>query len=395
MDQFQDIRPYNDAEVRPVLDGLLRNEEFIRSIAGFSFPRLIRWLPRFMCWATRQRLTAQLRHVNSVKTMQGVIADYMDQMIEKTTSQLTHSGLENLSHDKSYLFISNHRDIAMDPAFVNYMLYHAGFDTVYIAIGDNLLKRPFVNDLMRLNKSFIVKRALKGRELLKSSKQLSEYVHHCIENQHNVWIAQREGRAKDGIDRTDTALLKMLAMARREVGFKEALNALHIVPVAISYEFDPCDVLKADELYQKSELGTYQKDEKSDINSIVNGMIGYKGRVHVAFGTEINFASDDADMAAIQIDQQILDSYLLQTTNYLAWEKLRAESPADLPHVSIEEVAVSATDAQSRLRFEQQLQAVPPHIRPYLLRMYANPVLSCFSRSGSDSESLTQSAVST
>jgi 1-acyl-sn-glycerol-3-phosphate acyltransferase len=395
MDQFQDIRPYNDAEVRPVLDGLLRNEEFIRSIAGFSFPRLIRWLPRFMCWATRQRLTAQLRHVNSVKTMQGVIADYMDQMIEKTTSQLTHSGLENLSHDKSYLFISNHRDIAMDPAFVNYMLYHAGFDTVYIAIGDNLLKRPFVNDLMRLNKSFIVKRALKGRELLKSSKQLSEYVHHCIENQHNVWIAQREGRAKDGIDRTDTALLKMLAMARREVGFKEALNALHIVPVAISYEFDPCDVLKADELYQKSELGTYQKDEKSDINSIVNGMIGYKGRVHVAFGTEINFESDDADMAAIQIDQQILDSYLLQTTNYLAWEKLRAESPADLPHVSIEEVAVSATDAQSRLRFEQQLQAVPPHIRPYLLRMYANPVLSCFSRSGSDSESLTQSAVST
>lgn len=392
MDQFQDIRPYNDAEVRPVLDGLLRNEEFIRSIAGFSFPRLIRRLPRIMCWATRQRLTAQLRHVNSVKTMQGVIADYMDQMIEKTASQLTHSGLENLSPDKPYLFISNHRDIAMDPAFVNYMLYHAGFDTVYIAIGDNLLKRPFVNDLMRLNKSFIVKRALKGRELLKSSKQLSEYVHHCIENQHNVWIAQREGRAKDGIDRTDTALLKMLAMARREVGFKEALNALHIVPVAISYEFDPCDVLKADELYQKSEFGTYEKDEKSDINSIVNGMIGYKGRVHVAFGTEINFASDDADMAATQIDQQILGTYLLQTTNYLAWEKLRAESPAGLPQLAIDEVAVSAADAQSRLRFEQQLQAAPPHIRPYMLRMYANPVLSRFSRSGSDSESLAQSA---
>jgi len=386
MDQFQDIRPYHDAEVRPVLDGLLRNEEFIRSIAGFSFPRLIRWLPGVVCWATRRRLATQLRHVNSVKTMQGVIAHYMDQMIEKTTSQLTHSGLENLSPDKSYLFISNHRDIAMDPAFVNYMLYHAGFDTVYIAIGDNLLKRPFVNDLMRLNKSFIVKRSLKGRELLKSSKQLSEYVHHCIENQHNVWIAQREGRAKDGIDRTETALLKMLAMARREAGFKDALNALHIVPVAISYEFDPCDALKADELYQKSELGTYEKDERSDINSIVNGMIGFKGHVHVAFGTEINFESDDADIAAALIDQQILNAYLLQATNYLAWEKLKAEDPGSLPEVLITEAPVSAGDTQSRLRFEKQLEAADPHIRPYLLRMYANPVISRYARAGSLAE---------
>src|SRR5690606_21760891 len=190
---------------------------------------------------------------------------------------LTNSGLDKLSHDKSYLFISNHRDIAMDPAFVNYMLYHAGFDTLFIAIGDNLLKRPFVNDLMRLNRSFIVKRSLKGRELLKSSKQLSEYIHHCIAENRNVWIAQREGRAKDGVDRTETALLKMLGMARRPEGLAEALKPLHIVPVSISYEFDPCDALKGNELYQKTELGSYQKDDQSDINSIVTGMIGYKG----------------------------------------------------------------------------------------------------------------------
>jgi glycerol-3-phosphate O-acyltransferase len=206
----------------------------------------------------------------------------------------------------------------MDPAFVNYMLYHAGFETLQIAIGDNLLKRPFVTDLMRLNKSFIVRRSLKGRDLLKSSKQLSEYIHYCIGTGRSVWIAQREGRAKDGVDRTDTALLKMLALARRDEGLMAALNALHIVPVAISYEFDPCDLLKADELYQKSEHGTYQKTDQSDIHSIVTGMVGFKGHVHVSFGTEITLSSDDADDAAAQVDAQIIQNYLLQSTNHLA-----------------------------------------------------------------------------
>src|SRR5690606_132645 len=210
MDPFKDIRPYHDDEVRPVLDSLLANPDFIRSIASFSYPRCYRLAPWLVSWLARRKLTGQLKNVNSVKSMQAVIAVYMDELIERTTSGLTNSGLDKLSHDKSYLFISNHRDIAMDPAFVNYMLYHAGFDTLFIAIGDNLLKRPFVNDLMRLNRSFIVKRSLKGRELLKSSKQLSEYIHHCIAENRNVWIAQREGRAKDGVDRTETALLKML-----------------------------------------------------------------------------------------------------------------------------------------------------------------------------------------
>src|SRR5690606_22800550 len=287
MDQFQDIRPYHDDEVRPVLDGLIANPDFIAALGRFSFPRLYRSAPGMVQMLVKQRLKWQMRNVKDVASMQRVIAIYMDQMIETTTSKLTHSGLDDLPRDKTYLFVSNHRDIAMDPGFVNYMLYHAGFDTVYIAIGDNLLKRPFVTDLMRLNKSFIVRRGLKGRELLKSSKLLSEYIHHCIESRHNVWIAQREGRAKDGVDRTDTALLKMLAMAKKSEGFQQALNSLHIVPVAISYEFDPCDALKADELYQKETTGTFQKTEQSDIHSIVTGLVGFKGHVHVAFGKEI------------------------------------------------------------------------------------------------------------
>ena len=373
MDQFQDIRPYHDDEVRPVIDTLLSNSEFISSIASFALPKLYRWLPPVARFLTHRKLAAQLKGVNTVKSMQGVIASYMDQMIEKTTSKLTHSGIENLSQEKSYLFVSNHRDIAMDPAFVNYMLYHAGFNTMFIAIGDNLLKRPFVSDLMRLNKSFIVKRSLKGRDLLKSSKQLSEYIHYLIESKDNVWIAQREGRAKDGVDRTDTALLKMLSMARRELGLKESLSALHIVPVSISYEFDPCDSLKADELYQKQELGTYTKDEKSDINSIVQGMIGFKGHVHVAFGEEINLENDDVDAAAELVDRQIVSNYLLQPSNYFALSKLRETEPDFAKEIPL---ANEAMTDDSVAQMQQRLEQIPPKIRPYLLRMYANPVLS-------------------
>ncbi len=374
MDQFQDIRPYHDDEVRPVIDRLLSNSEFVSSIASFAIPKLYRTIPAVARFLTRKKLAKQLQGVNDVKSMQSVIALYMDQMIEKTTSQLTNSGLENLSKDKNYLFVSNHRDIAMDPAFVNYMLYHAGFNTVYIAIGDNLLKRPFVTDLMRLNKSFIVKRSLKGRDLLKSSKVLSEYIHHLINSKDNVWIAQREGRAKDGIDCTDTALLKMLSLAKRGEGFQEALSSLHIVPVSISYEFDPCDVLKADELYQKTELGTYAKDEKSDINSIVTGMIGFKGHVHVAFGEEITVSSDDVDAAANAIDQQILNNYLLQANNYLALEALQSSDVA----VAESATTIDATkiDDQTRAKFKERLAEVDPKILPYWLKMYANPVLS-------------------
>ncbi len=384
IDQFQDIRPYNDDEVRPVLDSLLADDGFISSIGGFSRPRLYKALPFLVRFLSRRKLSNELKDVRDIAGMQTVIARYMDEMIEKTTSSLTHSGLENLKSDRSYLFISNHRDIAMDPAFVNYMLYHAGCDTVYIAIGDNLLKRPFVNDLMRLNKSFIVRRSLKGREMLKSSKQLSAYIHHCIELKRNVWIAQREGRAKDGVDRTDPALLKMLGMSKRDEGLGAALSALHIVPVAISYEFDPCDALKASELYQKKEAGSYQKDEQSDIHSIVTGMVGYKGHVHVSFGKELGIVSDDPDQIASLIDKQIIDNYLLQNSNYVALEKLQQSAPELVPLLE----SLPGNDAgrieEAKAEFEKRLQAADEKIRPYLLQMYANPVISRYAASQED-----------
>ncbi|ALO46020.1 1-acyl-sn-glycerol-3-phosphate acyltransferase [Pseudohongiella spirulinae] len=380
-DPFHDIRPYNDDEIRPVLDNLLSDDGFVSSISQFNYPRFYRFFPTLLKSLARRKLRQQLKDVNSVASMQDVIAGYMDQMIERTTTELTHSGLDGLSKSRSYLFISNHRDIAMDPAFVNYMLYHAGFETLYIAIGDNLLKKPFVTDLMRLNKSFIVKRSLKGRELLKSSRQLSEYIHHCVGQHRNVWIAQREGRAKDGLDRTETALLKMLAMARRGEGLAAALNQLHIVPVSISYEFDPCDSLKADELHQKQTTGAFVKTDQSDIQSIVTGMVGFKGRVHVAFGEPLDLDSDDDELAARAIDAQVIRNYRLHTTNVLALQQLRAMPDNDLPVLSDEGeqlLADFAVDRQVADRFNQRIAAMPAEIRPLALRMYANPVLSRF-----------------
>lgn len=386
-DPFKDIRPYHDSEIRSVLDRLLLDRDFIRSMASFSSPKLYRAMPGLISVLTRLRLRSQLKHVNSVASMQDVIAGYMDEMIERTTSRLTHSGMEHLSQDRAYLFVSNHRDIAMDPAFVNYMLYHAGFGTLHIAIGDNLLKRPYVSDMMRLNKSFIVRRELKGRELLKSSRLLSDYIHHCIQQKHNVWIAQREGRAKDGVDRTDTALLKMLGMSLRPAPLAQALKPLHIVPVSISYEFDPCDELKGTELQQRAELGSYQKDDQSDINSIVTGLVGFKGHVHVAFGRELQLEEQNDDEIARLMDAQIIENYLLQQTNFLALQRLRELTVQPLPALNEageQVLAAFQCDSELASRFDARLAAMAPEVRPYVLRMYANPVISRYAEEGAD-----------
>lgn len=379
MDKFKDIRPYLDDEIRPVLDNLINDRGFLYSIARFYYPRLTRLFPGIMRRAAHGKLKQQLKSVHDVASMQDVIAGYMDKMIHDTTTALTHSGMENLKAGRNYLFISNHRDITMDPAFVNYMLYHADFPTLQIAIGDNLLKRPFVTDLMRLNKSFIVRRSLKGRELLQSLLLLSEYIHYCIGHNHNVWIAQREGRAKDGNDRTDPALLKMLAMGRRDLPLGESLRELHIVPVSISYEYDACDRLKAEERYQIETTGKFQKTDDSDIQSIVTGMVGFKGAVHVAFGTELKIESDAPDVIAAQIDAQIINNYALRDVNYLALQLLGDSGRLPEAHRDVLALAsadIAAVSRESRSKFEARLQDVPEQMRHLFLESYANPVIN-------------------
>ena len=375
MDKFKEIRPYHDHEVRPVLDRLITDPEFLSSIATFYAPRMSRFLPSVMRLAARKKLRGQVTSVHDVASMQDVIAGYMYKMIEDTTTSLTHSGLEQLDSKKSYLFLSNHRDIAMDPAFVNYMLYKAGNRTAQIAIGDNLLKKQFVSDIMRLNKSFIVPRSQKGKELLQGLTLLSEYMHNCIVQGSHVWIAQREGRAKDGVDKTESALLKMLSMYQRKQPLSESLQNLHIVPVSISYEYDACDVLKAEELHAIETTGSFAKDEKSDIQSIVAGMIGFKGKVHVSFGDEMQYEGDDPDAIAASIDSQIIENYMLRDSNYIAFELLQEKNL--LPKFSAGmKISISGIERESRNFFLNRLGKVDPKLHRHYLLSYANPVIS-------------------
>jgi len=292
MGNFDDIRPYRDNEVSGVIRTLLNNAEFFDAVAGFQLPRLKRVLPWLTKKLVEKSLKKKLEGMNSIGDVQDVIAIYVKRIIDTTTTGLSTSGLGELPQNTPHLFVSNHRDIVMDPALVSYLLHQSVHGTIEIAIGDNLLKKEFISDLMRLNKSFIVKRSVQGREKLLASKLLSQYIHYSIDEGNNVWIAQREGRAKDGLDKTDPTIIKMLHMGKRDgaqkMSLKECVDRLHIIPVSISYEYDPCDEMKARELYEIEHSGHFEKNEQMDFISISTGMNGFKGNVHLSFGTEIN-----------------------------------------------------------------------------------------------------------
>src|SRR5690606_16611962 len=224
---------------------------------------------------------------------------------------LTTSGLENLNPQQAYLFVSNHRDIAMDPAFVNWTLYHNGCNTLRIAIGDNLLTKPYVADLMRLNKRFIVNRSAKApREKLKAAKHLSAYIYHSIVNEnHNIWIAQREGRAKDGCDKTNSAVVGMFTLARaKTTEFKDYIRSLNIVPVSISYELDPCDEAKARELYYQRTTGSYKRQKREAVNSLGLGIACTRRHVHVACGCVRRAEYQETGDVVEELDRQILQN---------------------------------------------------------------------------------------
>lgn len=364
---FDDIRPYRDDEVQSVLRRVIADPECLSAIVNFRFaqwPMAVRQyvLQPVLGWLLR----LGARRITSVRAFQQLVERYMAHMIKTTTEGLTVSGLEHLQLGEAYLFVSNHRDIAMDPAFVNWVLFHNGMDTVRIAIGDNLLTKPFASDLMRLNKSFLVKRGdMPPKKLFAALKQLSAYIRHSIvEDKASVWIAQREGRAKDGIDRTEEAIIKMFAMSKpREMAAADFYQTLRIVPVAISYEWDPCDLAKARELYHKATHGSYQKDTHEDVQSIAMGIAGHKGRVHLAFAPPLSAELEDAASVVRAIDAAILANYRLWPSHYLAAEKQGIACEAD-----------PAWLAPQRDTFARRLADCPEAYRPFWLSMYANPV---------------------
>ncbi len=383
MTDFDDIRPYRDEEVRPTLDRLLADPELVDAVTRLRFPNAHQYFGWALKPLVRARLTQQLAGVKDVDGFQQVVEKYMASMMSKRVKSLTSSGLDKLDKKTAYLFISNHRDIAMDPAFVNWVLYHNNSNTLRIAIGDNLLTKPFVSDLMRLNKSFIVNRSAQApREKLKAAKYLSSYIHHSICNEHSsIWIAQREGRAKDGFDKTNSAVLGMIALNKPKTeDLATYIRQLRIVPVSISYELDPCDAAKARELYLQRTQGSYQKEAHEDVKSIAMGIAGDKGNIHLAFGDILDGDYADTDELVAALDKQILGNYVLHATNCFAYEILHGEVPAVTYGVNNAPYNPADLTAE-KAAFEQRMAAIPEGQREIALGIYANPVVSKLSNS--------------
>ncbi|MGE6322345.1 1-acyl-sn-glycerol-3-phosphate acyltransferase [Pseudomonas oryzihabitans] len=377
MGEFEAIRPYNDAEVPGVLARLIDDDHFIAILAGYRFPRLSKGLGWVVRPLLRTRLRQELGGIQSVAALQDKLEPYVDRAIEKASDGVTYSGIDQLRSGRAYLFLANHRDIVMDPAFVNYAVYHAGLPTPRIAIGDNLLQKPFVSDLMRLNKSFIVHRSISGRrEKLAAYQNLSAYINHSIrQDGQSIWIAQAEGRAKDGDDRTDSAILKMFHMSCKDAPFAELVKALNIVPVSISYEFDPCDQAKARELHIRATTGSYTKAPGEDDVSIALGITGYKGRVHVAFGEPVTGEFEDAKALAQEMDRQILGNYRLFPASYLAYAAWEGRDP-ELAVPTVDALFPAEEIAVARGEWEKRLAECPAEYRAQLVRQYAQPVLN-------------------
>ena len=358
MEEFDDIRPYFDEEVPKVLGHLIRDSGLLNFIARWRFPRIYSLFPLFARLLVRGYLSNRFGGVSSIKGFQDVVYHFAKKIVTETTDGFEFSGIENLDPGKSYIFVSSHRDIAGDSMLLDYALYVSGFDTVRIAVGDNLVQVGFATDIMKLNKSFFIKRSVAGvKKIYAAMLQSSQYMHKSLEEGQSIWIAQSEGRAKDGMDVTDPAIVKMLVLADRKVDFSDLIQNLNIVPMAISYEYDPCDVSKAIELAAIATDGVYQKPKGEDLASLVRGLGGYKGRVVLRLGKPLSADFPTADAVASEIDRQIRENLELFPINHWALSKLEGT----------DEPGAGAA-------FEERLLACPEHARAHLLTMYANPV---------------------
>ena len=358
---FDDIRPYRDDEVAAVIQKLISDDGLLSSICSFKMPVMYKLMPKACRTLVKWTLKLRSSKFHNIEEIQTEVAKYLHHLIKKSTDGFTFHGLEKIDTSKPMLFISNHRDIVLDVALINWALYKSGINTVEAAVGDNLLHQPWVADLMRINKSFIVKRSEESkRAMLNASKQLSAYIHHTVhEREQNIWIAQREGRAKDGIDKTNSALISMLFLNKgKQKSISDYLSEINIIPVSISYEFDPCDSDKAIELAEREATGSYQKKENEDLNSITQGLIGKKGQVHVEFCHAIKGDFADSKAVANAIDQEIIGNYKLYDSNLTAYAELNKDDTK-------QNVMEQLNSRMSELTQEQ---------KHWLLTMYANPV---------------------
>ena len=370
MQKFDAIRPFYDTEVNEALQNVIHHP-VMKALMNFTFPEL-----EDDVWKE------QLKKTHSIRDFQcNFIYQSVQKILEKSSEGLTTSGFENLEKNTSYLFISNHRDILLDTTLLNASLFEHGFVMTASAIGDNLVKKAFLSTLAKLNRNFLVLRGLTPREMLQSSKLLSEYIRQLLLHENrSVWIAQREGRTKDGNDETNPGVLKMIGMASDETNLMDYFKKIKIVPVSISYEYDPTDVLKMPQLMAEANNEIYIKEKNEDFMTILSGVMGQKKRIHIhvdkVLDTEIDTIVTENDNSNKQvqalaqvIDDAILSNYKLWPTNYIAYDIVNKTNTYS--HLYTE---------NEKSLFERRLEMRIDHDNPVALEgflaMYANPVVN-------------------
>ena len=366
MDEFEDIRPYRDADVGPAVFALADDPVFVAFASHFAAPGLGSRVRPLLHPLVRRLIKRQARRLHSVDDLQLVVARYLRMLLRGTSDGMTVTGLDALDTSHAYLFVSNHRDIAMDPTLLNYALWLEGHATTQVAIGDNLLGTGFRSDLMRLNKAFVVYRDVSGaKAALNAMRRTSAYMRTMLDAGESVWIAQRQGRSKDGVDRTEPALLKMLQLAYRgdTASLGEWLRRVRLAPVSISYEIDPCAPIKARELYFRDTAGRYDKGPEEDAESIETGIAGFKGRIHLHFSPPVEGDYADADELAQHLDRRIVSNLVDYPTHEHARERTNG-GDGDL----------AATSPRARKAYLAGLAECPEEHKPYFLLQYANQV---------------------
>ena len=372
--EFDEIRPYNDEELPQIFEELIAAPAFQKA-ATDAIPNVPFELLAQKIRACKSKLDFQETFCYGI--LWKIAADHTDGLT------LDHTALPDKS--KAYTYVSNHRDIILDSGFLSILLIDQVMDTVEIAIGDNLLVYPWIKKLVRVNKSFIVQRALTMRQMLESSARMSRYMHYTInEKKQSIWIAQREGRAKDSNDRTQDSVLKMLAMGG-EGDLIDRLIEMNIAPLAISYEYDPCDFLKAQEFQLKRDIEGYKKTTQDDLISMQTGLFGYKGKVHFQTAPCINDKLEQLDRSLPKqelfsgisacIDRRIHGNYRIYSGNYVAYDWLNNTSEfAD--HYTSEEKQRFVTYIEQQLGKIKIPNKDEDFLRGKLLLMYANPLVN-------------------
>jgi len=370
LNNFDEIRPFKDSEVNETLKEL-RHHPMIKALLNFAFPG-----------KKKDHIHNILNDCHSIRDFQTRVIYYaVKKVLDRSSEGFTTSGFDKLDPDTSYLFISNHRDIILDTSLLNVALYEHNLIMTASAIGNNLVSKPFLLALSRLNRNFLIQRGLGPREMLKSSKQVSQYIHKLLEEENrSVWIAQREGRTKNGDDRTQQGVLKMLALAGGKTRIIEYFRKLKVVPVSISYEYDPTDILKMPELMAKHFDMEYVKTNNEDFNSILKGALGQKKRIHIAVCEGLDKDLDEIEqskepankqfqMLAERLDGLIHKNYKLWPSNYIAFDLLYNEQRFRDEYSEKER-------RQFMRRLERRVEKDNAVARENFLAMYANPVIN-------------------